>query len=406
MGWEARVQPLRAGQLIKCLCLGGTERQLVELLGGLDREAVEPRLACLGKHGELLPAVRAFGIDPPEFPLRGTLLRPNTAMQALRLARWISGERVSILHCHDYYSNVLGSCASWIAGVPWIVSRRDLGAWGGPAHRRLLAVVTRAAPAVLCNSRAIRDHIVRSEGVLPERVRVIPNGLDLQRFDRALASPLVSPVPGWRLDRPVVTLVANLNLAVKGHDDFLLAAAAVHRTLPAVQYLLVGEGERRTAIAARARELGLHDVLFFAGYRTDVPALLARSTIAVSSSRSEGLSNAIMEAMAAALPVVATAVGGSAELVLDARTGFLVPSGDPASLAARLLTLLRAPDLAAELGRAGRRRIEGEFSSRRLRDRVTELYREMIEGSRTATARHRGTLVGSDIRSVPAKRCA
>jgi glycosyltransferase involved in cell wall biosynthesis len=204
----------------------------------------------------------------------------------------------------------------------------------------------------------------------------------------------------------VVTLVANLNLAVKGHDDFLLAAAAVHRTLPAVQYLLVGEGERRTAIAARARELGLHDVLFFAGYRTDVPALLARSTIAVSSSRSEGLSNAIMEAMAAALPVVATAVGGSAELVLDARTGFLVPSGDPASLAARLLTLLRAPDLAAELGRAGRRRIEGEFSSRRLRDRVTELYREMIEGSRTATARHRGTLVGSDIRSVPAKRCA
>jgi glycosyltransferase involved in cell wall biosynthesis len=372
-------EPVRAAQFVKCLGIGGTERQLLELLLGLDRSRVEPRLACLMKHGEFLEPVRALGFDPPEFHLRGTLLQPNTAMQAARLAAWLSRERASVLHCHDFYTNVVGSLAARFVGVPWIVSRRDLGVWGRAVHRQLLAAVTRLAPAVLCNSRAARDLVVNREGVPSERVHVVPNGLSLERFDTELRKPPQTPVPRLDGSAPIVAIVANLKLLVKGHGNFLQAAAEVHRVMPEVRFLLVGDGELRPAIELQALRLGLGDVVIFTGYRTDVPALLARSTIAVSSSSSEGLSNAIMEAMAAERPVVATAVGGSVELVQDGRTGFLVPSGEPALMAARILTLLRAPTQAADMGRAGRRRIEDEFSARRLSERVTSLYVSLAE---------------------------
>jgi glycosyltransferase involved in cell wall biosynthesis len=331
------------------------------------------------KQGEFLEPVRALGFDPPEFHLRGTLLQPNTAMQAARLAAWLSRERAEVLHCHDFYTNIVGSLAARFAGVPWIVSRRDLGVWGRAVHRQMLAAVTRLAPAVLCNSRAARDLVVNREGVPSERVHVIPNGINLERFDRELGMPLQSPVPRLEGTGPVVAIVANLKLRVKGHGDFLQAAAEVHRVLPEVRFLLVGDGELRTAVELQAHHLGLGEAVIFTGYRTDVPGLLARSTIAVSASSSEGLSNAIMEAMAAARPVVATAVGGNVELVQDGRTGFLVPSGDPQLLAARLLTLLRAPPNATEMGRAGRRRIEAEFSARSLSERVTALYLSLTE---------------------------
>jgi len=378
--------PLIAAQLVNCLGLGGTERQLVELLRRLEPQAVAARLACLQKKGEFLESVLALGLDPPEFGLRGSLLRPNTLLQALRLAAWLRRSGASLLHCHDFYSNLLGSLAARIAGVPWIVSRRDLGVWTGPAHARLLAMVTRRAPFVLCNSDAVRDLVVHREGADPARVRVIPNGIDLERFDREAAASPRPPVEGLRPEAPVVALVANMKHGVKGHGDFLLAAASVARALPAARFLLVGDGGLRPELERRARELGLGSAAIFTGRRTDVPSLLSRCTAAVSSSRSEGLSNAIMEAMAASLPVVATAVGGNVELVRDGRTGFLVRPGDASQLAARLVDVLRDPGLAARLGHAGRRRVEDEYSARRLGERLQMLYAE-IAGRRVQVRR-------------------
>lgn len=369
-------QPWRVAHLVKCLGLGGTERQLVVLLRELDRERVTPRLACLMKVGEYLPDVRALGLEPPEFRLGGSLARPSTLLLVLRIAAWIRREEASILHAHDFYTNVVGALAARVAGVPWIVSRRDLGAWRSPAQTRVLAAVSRAAPMVLCNTQAARDAVVNEEGVEAKRVRVVPNGLDVDAFDQEAKR---QPHPLLDLNGPVVALVANMKHGVKGHHDFLDAAAVVRKARKDVRFLLIGDGELRPAFEQRARDAGLANAMVFAGARTDVPALLVRSTIAVSASKSEGLSNAIMEAMAASLPVVATRVGGTPELVCHECSGFLVPADDAEALAARLLELLRSPDTARQFGLAGRRRIEDEFSATRLGRRVTELYAEMLE---------------------------
>lgn len=370
--------PIVVGQLVNCLGLGGTERQLVEHLRRLDRDRFSPRVFCLQKKGEFLETLRDMDLDPPEFHLRGTLMRPNTAVQVARLAKALRHSEAALLHTHDFYSNLVGSAAASLAGIPFVLSRRDIGVWISPAQARLLAMVTRLAPWVLCNATAVKDHIVRHEGVDPSRIHVVHNGLDLERFDQAASLPVEPLIPALDASPPVVVLVANLKHPVKGHSEFLLAAASVARVHPECRFMLVGDGELRPEFERRARDLGLGDRLVFAGRRTDVPALLSRCTIAVSASHAEGLSNSIMEAMAARLPVVATAVGGNVELVDDGRTGHLVRPRDPSHLAARLIDLLRAPHLARRLGLAGRKRIERDFSSQRLGERMEQLYARVL----------------------------
>lgn len=377
----ARPQSTRTvTQLVNCLGIGGTERQLIEHLRQLDTARYTPDVCCLLKRGEFLGTLRAMQLDPEEFNLQGTLLQPNTIVQVTRLAKRLRDRQAALLHCHDFYSNLIGSSAALLAGVPFIVSRRDLGVWTGPAQNQALSLVTRLAPRVLCNARAIRDRLVHEEGVAPERVRVIHNGIDLERFDAQSRERLSSPVPALETGDPVVALVGNLKHPVKGHADFLLAAAAVHRAVPRARFLLVGDGALRPEMERRARELGLGEHALFVGRRTDVAALLRRCTVAVCSSHAEGLSNSVMEAMAAGLPVVATSVGGNVELVRDGRTGFLVRRADPTGLAVRLIDILRAPHLARRMGVLSRRRIEDEFSSALLARRMAALYDELLGG--------------------------
>ncbi len=367
----------RVVQLVNCLGLGGTERQFVELLRGLDRSRFDSEVFALNRVGELLPAVRELGFDPAELHLKGTLLRPNTLVQVARLARHIRTSKAHLVHCHDFYSNLVGSAAARLAGVPYLVARRDLGAWIGPNQARALRLTTRLAPKILCNALAIRDRLVDVEHQDPARIVVVPNGLDVDRFDREAARPLESPLAVLDGPGPVVVVVSNMKHPVKGHAEFLVTAHAVLRAMPEARFLLVGDGALRPQLETRARELGIAHAVVFAGRRIDVPALLGRCQLAVSASHSEGLSNALMEAMAARLPVVATGVGGNVELVRDGRTGFVTPHGDLSALAQRMIELARDRVLARRLGLAGRRRIEEELSARRMTERITALYAEL-----------------------------
>lgn len=373
-------------QLVNCLGLGGTERQLVEHLRRLDRSLYEPDLCCLQKVGEFLAEVREMGLEPEEFHLRGTLLQANTAFQVARLAARLRARRSRLLHSHDFYSNLIGSTAARLANVPHIVSRRDMGVWIGPSRARLLATITRMAPAVLCNAYAIRDRLVSEEGVDPARITVVHNGLDLARFDRkAKATSAADVARGER--GPIVVLVGNMKHPVKGHTEFLTAAAMVLRAMPDCRFVLLGDGALREELARQARESGIGHAVIFAGRRTDVPAILSRATLSVCASHAEGLSNAVMESMAARLPVVATGVGGNVELVRDGRSGFLVPRGDSTALAHRMLELLRRPELARRMGVAGRRRIETEFSAELMAERMHALYDGLVrDGSGVSRA--------------------
>jgi len=352
--------------------LGGQERQTVLNVLTMDRSRFEPVVACLTPDGELVAELATAGIRPIAFDVGGSMLRPQAALAVARLARFVRANGIAVVHAQDLYSNTLGTLAAGLAGVPVIVTRVDLNHSVVGYKRPVLAWVSRRADRVLVNALCIRELAIR-EGVEPDRIVVVRNGLDLEAFDRAaLAAPQApAPEPGG------VVCVANMHHPVKGQIDLLLAMKEVLRERPGAHLVLVGDGVRRPHLERSARQLGIAARCHFLGHRLDVPAILARAAVAVSSSHAEGISNAILEAMAARLPVVATAVGGSPELVRDAVSGHLVPPGAPAPLARRIGDLLASAPRRRRMGERGRRLVEREFSLDQMRRSYDAIYEDL-----------------------------
>ena len=175
----------------------------------------------------------------------------------------------------------------------------------------------------------------------------------------------------------MVAVIGNL-WPVKGHRTLIEAVARLPAELRQVRFLCAGEGPEREYLANRIAEFGLAEWVLQLGHRLDVPAILARATAACLCSSAEGLSNALMEAMAARLPIVATRVGGNPELIREGENGYLVPAGDAAALAGKLAALLAAPELAREMGARGRRRVETELSMERMAEGHGALYRRAL----------------------------
>jgi glycosyltransferase involved in cell wall biosynthesis len=353
---------------------GGQERQTVLNVRTMDRARHEPLVAVLHLDGDHLADLEQAGIRPVVFDVGRSLLRPGTAWQILRLVRFVREERVAVIHAQDIYTNVLGTVAARLAGVPVIVTRVDLGHHLSGYRRRLLALASQLADRVLVNALTIRDLTIR-DGVEADRIAVVRNGVDLEELDaRASRSP-DPPVP----EPGAFVCVANMHHPVKGQGDLLQAMREVLRTHPAARLVLVGDGDRRPLLEREARRLEISDRVHFLGHRRDGPAILARALAGVSASHAEGLSNAILESMAMRLPMVATAVGGTPEIVRDGRNGFLVPPGAPAALARRMVDLVESEALRRRMGEAGRRIVEHEFGLAQMRLSYDALYHELTE---------------------------
>jgi glycosyltransferase involved in cell wall biosynthesis len=361
--------------------VGGSERQFIERLRAHPR-GYDPIVACLELSGGNLADFLALGLPQPSvFPLHGSLLRPNTLKQIWRLSRLIKNSGARIVHGTEFISNFMALFAGRVARVPVVVSRVDLGHLRegfGKKHRAVEKWMSRTADAVSTNAEAVRRLCIDEEGSSPSRTVMIPNGIDLVRFDELTTKPLQGPLPQGK---PLVAVVANL-WPVKGHRTLLEAIAIVRDRRPEVRFALIGDGPERDHLQLRAAELGLGESVFFLGTRYDVPAILARANAFCLPSLAEGLPNAVMEAMAARLPVVASAVGGVPELV-DAQNGFVVPPAKPEPLAARLLQVLADPREAAEMGERGRRKIARDYSLERLAERQRRLYDGLIVQSRS-----------------------
>jgi L-malate glycosyltransferase len=364
---------------------GGTERHAVALTGQLDRSRFEPHFACLRKRGQFLASVEADGIPIACFPIR-RLFGWRTLLQQERFGRYLRSHRFQIVHTYGFYPNVFALPAARLAGIPVVLaSIRDSGDIWTRAQRRVQGLVCRRlAHRTLVNAEAVRDQLV-TEGYRREAIGVIRNGIDLSRFATLRDPGGLREAFGLAPGVPVVTAVSRL-YRFKGLEDFLEALGDVSRRFEQARFLIVGEGPSRADLEARAWRLGLGGRLTFTGLRQDIPEILSMSTVSVLPSLSEGLSNVLLESMAAGTPVVATRVGGTPEVIQDDVTGLLVPSSDPPALARAIGSLLEDPPLALRLGRMGRERVASHFSLERATRETEDLYLKLLAARRPGEA--------------------
>ena len=340
---------------------GGTERQMIELVRRLDRSRWNLHVACLHARGAWLSRVTDVG-PIAEFPITG-FRRPDTCRQALAFARWCTRHQIDVVHAADFYTNVFALPAAAFARVPLrIGSRRGVYRDLSLAQLALQRAACACAHAIVANSAAIAAQL-QAERIPPDKVVIVPNGLDLAAY---------RPAPASTRRRRVI-MVSNLR-PEKGHAVLVDAAVEILQRFPDAHFDVVGAGPELLSIQARLIERGIARAFSLLGQREDVPALLARADIAVLPSHAESLPNAVLEAMAAGLPVVASAVGGVPELIADGRTGCLVPAGDAEALAHRICVLMDDPALGTRLGLAARAEVQARYSFPRMVSAMEALY--------------------------------
>jgi L-malate glycosyltransferase len=370
--------PVRVFFLVDSFSTGGTETQAVELARRLDPTRYRVTLGCLRDEGPLRGRLEGSGVPIVEFYPRGGVKSPGGIYQLLRLAGFLRKQAFQVVHTHDLWSNLLGVPAARLAGTPVLISsRRDLsdGEWYTPGNRRTLRYIQKLSTAILANSEKVREDLLRVDAFLPEKIRVVYNGVDAGRFRiRAHREDLFPGSRGLKL----VVVVGNMHSDVKGYPWFIQAAAEVVNKYPRVRFLLVGDGEMRPEFERLAQEAGVKQHVLFLGHRQDIPEILSCCDIGVLPSTAEGMPNAILEYLAAGLPTIATSVGGSLEVIHDGVTGLLVPPRDEGSLASAILRLLEDPELAEALASAGRKHVEENFSFARLISNMSGLYDELL----------------------------
>jgi L-malate glycosyltransferase len=373
---------IRVAQFVRSFFIGGTEGQTLELLRRLPRD-VDLCVAVEQEAGQLLEQVWSLGHLPAVFSLRGTALQPNTAFQIARMVRWLQRERVDLLHAHDFYATLIGVPAAKLARVKVLVGRLDLAHFHNAPQRKALIACTRAADHVVANAAAIQQMLVHEEGIPESKITVIHNGIELGRFDRRMSGPLEAPLPDVG-SAPVIVHVANMSHPVKRQEDLLHALAIIAAGGSDACAFFVGDGSRRAEIQALAVRLGVAKRAHFLGMRKDVPAILSRATLGVLCSSAEGLSNAVIEGMAAGLPMVVTRVGGNPELIADGERGYVVPPYAPTALADAIQRVLANPVRARQMGASARQFVERELTLQQLCDRHDALYRAILEGQARA----------------------
>ena len=366
----------RVLHLITSFEIGGTERQAVELLKRLDPERYDVRLAVIRNEGPFYREIEARFPDVPEFPLT-SFYNVNAIKQLVRLRRLMMRERIDILHTHDFYSGLIGGVAARLAGVRVLAAQRHLKLSGRRVHKVGMRLIHRLAHRILVNSEAIQDRILEHDDALREKIVIVRNGVEPATILRAQARAELKRELGTGDAVKLIGIAARLQ-PVKGHRFFLEAAAAALGNEPDAHFVLVGDGPLRPVLEKQAKHLGIADRVHLLGDRTDVAQLIPAFDLLVLSSLHEGLPNAVMEAMAARVPVVATAVGGTKELISDDETGYLAAPGDASALADRILFAFRDPN-SANVVEAASARITNTFGMDRMVDSVGRLYDELMK---------------------------
>jgi glycosyltransferase involved in cell wall biosynthesis len=359
--------------------------QFAKVLGGGERIAL--KLAALLPHYGYRASILTFFAHPESAALKSPpcpiylLPLPRTYdLAALRAAlefkRFLKRQRIQIVHTFFESSDIwAGLVTKTMSRAKLVWARRDMGILRSRKHHIAYRLLAGVPDAVFAVSEQVRRHAIEVDRIDAARVHTIYNGLNLADWDTA-SKPAKNP------GEFLVTTVGNIR-RVKGHDVFIRAAAAIVRQFPKVSFSIAGD-VLETAYFAElqtlVRDLHLAHHVRFDGGVTSLRQHLAAADIFVLPSRSEGFSNAIIEAMASSLPVVATDVGGNAEAVEDGITGFLVPPEDPDALSAAILRLLSDPSQAKAMGAAGRSLATERFTTETMMNQIAGAYRKLLSG--------------------------
>ena len=374
---------VRVMHVVYVLQPGGMEHGVVKLVNGLNATRVQSAV-CSTKPAGALKELLAPNV--PLFELRRR--DGNDPRLVWELYRLFARERPDVVHTHAWGTLLEGLIAARLARVP-VVIHGEHGTLQLRAHQRWLQRRGwSAADRVLSVSSRLAERIARETAFPLERIRVIRNGVDVERFghvDRSSARATL----GLPADQPMLVTVGRL-VPVKDHETLIQAMALLRRDGVSAMLAIAGDGPLLEPLKARAAALGLDAQVRFLGHRPDVEVVLGAADIFVLSSKSEGLSNTILEAMASGLPVVATRVGGADEMVREGQTGYLVAPHSPHALADALESLVRSRGVRQAMGAAGRRRVEAEFSLAAMVSRYEAMYAEAVTVN-TVHQRHHGS---------------
>ncbi len=374
-----RSERLSVLQFLTLFGIGGTERQVLNLVQGLDTSRFGVEVACLKRWGALLPEMEATGVPITEY--KTTSLYNHMAIwNQMRFLKHLRKRNIEIVHTYGFHSNVFAIPAARLAGAAAVVaSIRDTGEHLTPMQRRVEKLFCRMADCVVTNAEAVRKRLT-DEGYAAEKIVVIHNGIELTRYARKPAESGLHRELGVPSNTPLVAVFARLN-ELKGIEYFLRAVAGLIHRFKHVRFLVVGDGSSRLELEKYAQQLGLTKHVVFLGFRLDVPTLLSEISVSVLPTLSEGLSNSLLEAMAASVPVVATRVGGNSEVVQGGITGLLVPPRDSEALGRAIAQFLDQPSLGTKFGLAGRERVTKRFALDQMTRATERLYEGLIERS-------------------------
>jgi glycosyltransferase involved in cell wall biosynthesis len=356
--------------------MGGSERNITQILRGMDQTKFQIYVACF-RSGELAQAAREEGFQTYGLR-RGGLYSIEGFKNIIFLYKLIRKEGIDLILTYHEGSDFLGLVLSSLCRIPVISNRRDMGFKTRLPHRIAYGLVGRYFDGAITVSEAVKKEVVSRGWFKEEKVWPIHNGINVEEYANHVNREAIKRSIGIGADKYVVGLIGNIK-KIKGTRYFLHAASLVCAENSEVEFVIIGgdlneAGSSMNDMKWLAKRMNIADKIHFLGERRDIGELISIFDVGVLSSLSEGFSNVLLEYMACAKPVVATDVGGNKEAVIDGKTGILVPSGNAQSLAEAINAFLGNREIALKWGLAGRRRVEEEFSLKRMIQKYEDVF--------------------------------
>lgn len=361
-------------QIIPSLGFGGAERDVARISIALKQAGEDCSVVCLYDEGHLAEQLRTAGVSV-------TALGCNKSYglsTKLQLLKYLKAHKPEVVHSHLIWWVPIISRMAGISAI--VVTEHGLSLWKSRSRilcEKLAAVFSCRMIAV---AEAVRDIRVKQWGIPAKKVVTIPNCLDTSRFNFEVDTVSVKNELGIEQSRKIILSVGSL-LPVKGYRYLLEAACEIFAKIPDVDIVLAGDGELLSELKHQVNVQGIAERVKFLGYRQDIERILKASDIFVMPSLREGTSIAILEAMAANTPIVATAVGGNPEVIIDGKTGILVPPADSKALAKAIITLLTDNEQASSFARAAKERVENVYHPQKNIENLRRLYQDILEES-------------------------